>query len=260
MREVLDIPIAAIHVGDRLRPLNQAKVELIADSYRRHGQIMPIEVSPRGPESWNLVIGLHRLEGAKKAGRDSIQAFRFDGDVDARQLREIEENLIRHDLNALDRAFNVERWFQHLGVHRKAGASDKTQANQSFAEIAKRIPAEIAEKAGLSERSIYNDLKLARALADVRDKLAGLPIAETQADLLRFAKLPPSERKPVLSALKAGKTFQEATAKKPAAQAKDKHLSALIAVWRKTPVSAKRAFVQAFDAELAELLHKAKRK
>lgn len=245
MKDILDIPVSSIEVGQRLRPVDPAKVELIADSYRRQGQIAPIEVAPRGPGKWKLVIGLHRLEGARKAGRPTIQALRFDGDADAQQLREIEENLVRHDLNALDRAFHVERWFHHLGVLRKKGVSDKSIANQSFAEIAKRIPVEIAEKAGLSERSIYNDLKLARMLADVRDKLAGLPIANSQADLLRFSKLEPTARRSAISALQAGKSFQEAAGPKKSAAVKKGKDGALHAAWRKASAAEQDIFLRA---------------
>jgi ParB family chromosome partitioning protein len=254
MRQLLNTSVDSIEVGPRLRPLNKAKVALIRDSYERTGQITPIELSPRGANKWRLVVGLHRLEAVKAAGGKTIDFFRFEGDADAQELREIEENLARADLTALDRAFAVSRWVHHLGIQHRANATDKSIANQSFATMSKRLSAKVAEKVGLDERSIYRDLKLAKLLADDHQKLAGLPIANAHNELQRLARLEPSKRKPIIAAMAAGKTFQEATAKNSKAQPKDQALSALIALWRKTPVAAKRAFVKANNAEIAQLL------
>lgn len=254
MRQLLNTSVDSIAVGQRLRPLDKAKVQLIADSYRRTGQITPIELAYRGPGKWLLVVGLHRLEAVKVAGGKTIDFFRFEGDADAQELREIEENLARADLTALDRAFAVSRWVHHLGVQHRANASDKSIANQSFDQISKRLTARVAERVDLTEHTIYMYLKLAKQLADDHTKLAGLPIASNRSELQRLARLEPSKRKPVIAAMTAGKTFQEATAKKAKAESKDQALSALIALWRKTPVAAKRAFVKANDREIAQLL------
>lgn len=259
MKELLNIPIAKIYVGDRLRELNPARADLIGDSLDRQGQFQSIEVAPyrSGTFEWKLVFGLHRLEGARRKGKTHIEAKRVEGDVDKLQLREIEENLFRSDLNALDRAFAVERWFHLNGVVRQPGVAEESVANQSFAKIAKRLTAKVAERAGLSERSIYNDLKLARLLAGVRKDLAALPVAGNAAELMMLAKMNGEKRTATIKALRAGKTFKEATAsKKMRPTEKDKHLSALISLWRKTPVAAKRAFIKANDREIAALLEK----
>ena len=261
MRELLNIPIAKIHVGDRLRELDSAHADLIGDSLDREGQFQAIEVAPyrTGKFEWKLVFGLHRLEGARRKGKTHIEAKRAEGDVDRLQLREIEENLFRRDLTALDRAFAVERWFHLNGVVRQPGADEESVANQSFAKIAKRLTAKVAERAGLSERSIYNDLKLARLLAAVRKDISALPVAGNGAELMMLARMNSEKRAATIKALRTGKTFKEATAsKKTKPSEKDRHLSALIALWRKTPVAAKRAFVKAFDRELADLIERAR--
>lgn len=258
MSRVFDIPLGDIVVGKRLRPLDPARVDLIADSMKRGEQLQPIEVSAQGKGKWLLVFGLHRLAAATKNSAPTIRGQEFKGDADARELREIEENLMRSDLNALDRAFAVERWCHHLGAIRKGGADEKSLSNQSFAEIAKRISADVAERAGLSERAIYADLKLARLLAGVREKIADHPIAQNQADLMRLAKLDGSKRQKALAGLAAGKTFKEVAggAARADAATRDKELSALIALWRKTSKKTKAAFVTAHHAEIADLIDK----
>ena len=258
MREVLDIPVADIQVGERLRPLNIARVALIADSFKRLDQISPIEVT-KAKGKWLLVAGWHRLEAAKVAGLSTIEARVFDGDETGRNLREIEENLVRSDLNPLDRAVFLERWFRLFGALKTPKgktASEKNLANQCVAEIAARFDLAVASRAGLSARTIRDDLQLLRQLGDDRETLSLLPIAESRAELVRFSRMTPKERKPVIAGMRAGKSFSDLTAAKAKAETKDKHLSALVALWRKTPVAAKRAFVKAFDRELAELLEK----
>ncbi len=256
MSAEFDIALNQIVIGKRLRPYDEAHGALIAASMEARGQLQAIEVSPAGKDRWHLVFGLHRIGGAKINGWKSIRAKKFEGDADARELREIEENLMRSDLNALDRAFSVERWLHHLGAIRKGGADEKSLSNQSFAKVAERIPAELAEKANLSERSIYRDLKLARLLAPIRDKIAAHPIADSHADLMRLAKLDGPKRTKALAGLEAGKPFKEVVggAAKSDAATRDKELSALIALWRKTSKKTKAAFVKAHRPEIVDLL------
>lgn len=257
MSAEFDIALDRIVIGKRLRPLDEAHAALIAASMKARGQLQAIELSPAGKDRWHLVFGLHRIAAAKLNGWTSLRAKKFEGDADARELREIEENLMRGDLNALDRAFYVERWCHHLGAMRKGGADEKSLSNQSFAEISKRVPAEVAERVGLSERAIYVDLKLARLLAPVRTKIAEHPIAKNQADLMRLAKLDGAKRTKALAGLAAGKPFKEVVAgPKDTPANRDKELSALITIWRRTSKKTKAAFVKAFDAELAELLER----
>lgn len=260
MRQVQNIDIADIKVGDRLRAVSVAKVMLLADSLRRTQQISPIEVSDAGNGKWLLVAGAHRLAAAKAAGQTKIEARIFVGDADQRALREVEENLVRHDLNPLDRAMAIKRWFGLFGAlnaPKSANPSEKNLAEQCVAEIAKRFDLAVAERAGLSARTIYDDLALLKKIGDDREALAYLPIAENRAELARFARLTPTERKPVLAAMREGKSFRELTAPKAKAAIKDKHLNALILAWKSAPKSAKADFARTYRDELRQLLKSA---
>lgn len=257
MRQVQDIEISSIKVGDRLRPLNVAKVMLLADSFRRTQQIAPIEVSDAGHGKWLLVAGAHRLAAAKVAGLTKIEARVFAGDIDQRTLREVEENLVRHDLNPLDRAVALKQWFRLFGslnAPKNATPSEKNLADQCVAEIAKRFDLAVADRAGLSARTIRDDLALLKKIGDDREALSSLPIAENRAELARFARLAPKERKPVLAAMAEGKSFRELTAPKAKAEIKDKQLNALVIAWKAAPKAAKAAFVKTYSAEIADLL------
>ncbi len=55
----------------RRRTLDQAKVDVIAESMLEEGQRMPILVRPDG-ERMVLVEGLHRLEACRALGEETI--------------------------------------------------------------------------------------------------------------------------------------------------------------------------------------------
>jgi ParB family chromosome partitioning protein len=245
------VDIAVIVVRDRLRPLDQAHVELLAQSMRRQKeaglppQIAPIEVGRSG-DKYILVTGWHRLEAAKQAGLKTVDARIIDGDADKRRLREIEENVCRHDLNALDKAFFVREWCAlQGGLEAPKGKSEKEEnlADQCSAKIA--LPADAAERLKLSRRAIFYHLKLARTLRPVRNQLAGLPIASNQSELLRLARETDEEKRAaIIDKMRSGKAFKEAAApKKAVALKKGKH-GALTAAWNGASVTEQDAFLQ----------------
>lgn len=68
-------PIAKIHVpAKRLRTLDPAKVEEIAESILAEGQKTPIRVRADG-ERFVLVEGFHRLEAQKALGEETIEGY-----------------------------------------------------------------------------------------------------------------------------------------------------------------------------------------
>jgi hypothetical protein len=56
------------------------------------------------------VTGLHRLEAAKRLGRDEIDAVFVTGNEIDRELQEIAENLHRSELTVLERDTQIGRW------------------------------------------------------------------------------------------------------------------------------------------------------
>ncbi|MCA0304147.1 MAG: ParB/RepB/Spo0J family partition protein [Proteobacteria bacterium] len=252
--KLLNIADIVVRTEDRLRPLDRAHVDLLADSMTRQkaaglpAQIAPIEVSRAG-ERYILVAGWHRLEAAKKAGLQTIEARVVEGAAPELRLREIEENLCRYDLKALDRSFFVQEWFELQGGlddPKTKAKTEKTLSEQCWAKLAQRgFSEQAAERAGLGSRTIRRDLQLANALRSVRRQLAGLPIASNQSELLRLARLKAEQRPAVIAELKAGKTFSEATASKAKANIKGAtKLGVLKAAWDKASVDDQDQFLR----------------
>src|SRR5438477_1015188 len=80
------------------RSVNIEVVKGLAESIRTIGLQHPIIVTKDG----KLVSGLHRLHAVKELGKQTIQAFIITDDT-VNGLVEIDENLVRCDLTALER-------------------------------------------------------------------------------------------------------------------------------------------------------------
>ncbi|HEY4982084.1 MAG TPA: ParB N-terminal domain-containing protein [Pseudolabrys sp.] len=73
-----NFPVAKIYVPIKRRlTLDQKRVDELAESMLKDGQQTPILVRADG-ERFVLVEGLHRLEGAKALGEQTIIGFRVD--------------------------------------------------------------------------------------------------------------------------------------------------------------------------------------
>lgn len=195
------------------------------------GQNDPIKVRKNGARAkkpWTLVVGLHRLEGAKLEGFRSIDAIEAFGD--ARQLRDIEasENMHRRSLPPIERACFVraiadaaeERLNgQHDGLSpqqiairaRWDGLKDKASGVERADDVADaeadhtRLNLDrvygwrdkVAQALGLSISAIKRDLALHRAIVapfpDLYAALAQHPVADNASALQDIASIKDQE-------------------------------------------------------------------
>jgi len=98
-----EIPIDKINEGERLRPLTDGYVALLAESIGERGLLSPIAVyqTPR-TDRWTLIHGLHRLTAMRRLGWQTAPCMVMSA-TDSR-VNEIHENLIRNELSLLERA------------------------------------------------------------------------------------------------------------------------------------------------------------
>jgi ParB-like nuclease domain len=153
--EVATVPIAAIHVGTRKRPVDTTIVREIAQSIELQGLLQPIGVKPGSAndggtaESYDLVFGAHRLEAYILLQRADIEALLLPDDLTPEEylLIELEENSARNDLSK---------------AQRKAYASDVGQIMEKMATDGKRENfqknwlVELSKKIGVVQRSLLN--------------------------------------------------------------------------------------------------------
>lgn len=107
--DIRQIPLTLIDVDGRLRPVDHDRAQAIAESMAAAGQLEAVLVRPNG-DRFTLVIGGHRVWGAKTLGWTTIEAKVQPMSALEARLKEIDENLYRHELSALDRSvFLAER-------------------------------------------------------------------------------------------------------------------------------------------------------
>ncbi len=199
-RAVLRLQINLIDAGDRLRQVDPERVRQIEVSWKDPavGQIMPIEVRPVAGR-FTLISGAHRLAVAISAGDTEIDAFVFEGSDDEVRLREIDENLYRHELTPFDQAtFLAERRaiFERRRELVKLEPLDKNKGTTRLAVL--RFVNETREKFGLGERTIFLALdRHRRVIPSLWEELRHAPFEKSGADLDRLARLDEEQQRSV---------------------------------------------------------------
>lgn len=225
------LPVASIKLGERLRPVAQSSVDDLKVALQEGPLAHPITVRPTY-DGYELVIGAHRLTAFIQMGRSTIPVIiRIMTDLEARQL-EIDENLVRSELNALERltfvAERVEVWAARNPdkVVLDASRPIKTRGRppKAFLKLRKvdgYVPelmgfaTETARDTGLSRQSVYRAVAAVAGLpSEQRDRLHGTWIARNDAALRQLATIGDrAEQEAVIDVLLEGKTKNIAEAR-----------------------------------------------
>lgn len=271
--EILDIPVARIRTGQRLRELDQTWANALSGILDREGQRTPIEVSViDGTSDYQLVTGLHRTAARTIGGHTTVRGVIVSGDALERRSREVSENLWRKGLEPLERAAFIAELHEILRI--QAGRPEDVSAQSVAARarwesdpkkeaedaslnvrLAYRFPEEIADQVGLSRAQVYRALQLHRALApDVASAIRTTEAGRNSAQLQALAKLPPEDQRKVADLITGGKAravpdavAQLTGAVKPTAEAK--RLSAFVGAFARMSLAEKKAAL----STLAEL-------
>ena len=161
-----------ITVPDRLRALDQSKVDKLAESMAVIGLQQPITVWFNEPEDVvYLIAGAHRLAAAIKLRWFEIDVVYVNdmSEID-RRIWEIDENLVRADLSPMEHADHVTRRAKLLEARPKVGGKTfPTKPQHEWGSAAY-----IAEMTGISKRAVNLALSRGRAIPkDVQDQIKG---------------------------------------------------------------------------------------
>jgi ParB family chromosome partitioning protein len=258
---------ADIDASNRLRPVDRDHSELLAASMREIGPQQPITVRPIPDRAlpYSLVMGAHRLDAYGLNGWDDLEIGKHvvvvEMSDDEARLAEIDENLARHELNALDRALFLQerkRLYEALypetahGKSKKNKGKEKTQTLGLFRESFSR---QAAKKLGLSKAAVELSVTLAGKLdPDAIKALRGTKIERNQRELLAIAALDPEQQRTVAGLIGAGvaKTtvqakvtagFEQATVSDPQARL----YATLLDAWTKADKVTRANFMAAAD-------------
>ena len=269
MAEYKQIALADIFVPDRLRGVEEDHALAIQASIVEHGLLNPITVRAtpnrkKGAQPYTLVAGAHRHRAIELLEEAQIDCLVVEGDALEAQLIEVEENVFRNDLSALDRAVFIQSYRdiyeQQNDKVRRGNPNFSNSANLAELmeqEAANGFSRHVSERLGFSARSVERANQIARNIPkDMRDRLRGTPVADNQSQLLKLAQLPPAKRR------RAAKVFDEAggdiartfelLADEPAAKPSPEAqlLSRLIDAWDRADRKTRKQFLD--HAGLAE--------
>jgi ParB family chromosome partitioning protein len=258
----MKLALERIYVGKRVRPLRQTTVDLYAEKIASVGDVdQPITVwpmaKPIGKADHQLVAGGHRLAGAHKAAiaEISVDVRQFASAAEAR-LAEIDENLLRPDLSALERAVHLaarKRVYDELHPEAKHGGdrrSTKRQEQIKRQSLPFGFSKVVADAVGLSERSIRDAVALAEELGDeLIGQLLDTPLADNASDLKALVKLPAAKRLRVVERVKQGKpralpeALLAAGIGKAAVAVDEQVFRALVGLWGRASKKTKTRFM-----------------
>ena len=185
------IQVDKIKVGNRMRELDENKVDEIVASYESIGQINPISVD----ENYKLLAGHHRLAAAKKIGWLQIEIMLFKEKDLNDNLIEIDENLIRNELcyiSASEHILERELILESLGKRSKRGVNryTKGESEETTKELARRI--------GTSEKMYRLRRQVSEITPEARNLLRGTNYARKSLnDLIHLSKQKPDVQKRV---------------------------------------------------------------
>jgi ParB family chromosome partitioning protein len=206
------VAIAQISIGSNRRPLKAEKVSELMESIKANGLLNPITLD----RNLNLIAGLHRLTACKLLGIEEIECniLNYD-DVNRARLAEIDENLIRSELDALERAelwLERERILEQLGLRAKPGDNQYTRKGGEMISPPPKTTLELAKEAGYTERTFQQGKQIAKSIVpEVKEVIRGTPIAKSPTALLKVARAGSKEYQ---KAKQAQKAAQEARAKR----------------------------------------------
>ncbi|WP_297492495.1 ParB/RepB/Spo0J family partition protein [Acidocella sp.] len=161
------VSLELIDVEDRLRDIDEDKVSALALSMAERGQLQPIELREKAGGRYRLNIGAHRYAAAQKLGWFAIKAVVVECSDEEARLREIDENLFRHELSPFDQANFIEErrqiWERLNGQIKRGG--DRRSKGQIVPLIEGMMKAtrssflkDTAQKFGLPTKTIQRAL------------------------------------------------------------------------------------------------------
>lgn len=198
------MPIVAIDkvsISSERRPLKDRKVSELMQSIKMNGLLNPITLD----QNLTLVAGLHRLTACKLLGLTQIECnvVTYTNNDHAR-LAEIDENLIRNELEALERSelwLERDRILDRMGLRAHRGDNQYThkKSTANGGETSSppvRTTLELAQEVGYTDRTFQQGKQIARDITpQVKAVIRGTPAAKSPRTLLKIARTGGVERK-----------------------------------------------------------------
>lgn len=220
------ISLEEIIIGERKRSqYNEGKINELAESIQEIGLINPITID----QNKNLVAGYHRILAFRKLGREKIP-YRMTTLTDPLklELQEIDENLIREEVNYIEwcellvrrqeiyeemypetkHGEHLKRYPRdskgHLAYNDKLSSLEKTHFTDGdkLSSVEKPFSEDIGNKLSKSQRTIQRALQIAKnILPELKQAIIGTKLSERKMDLLKISEKKNNEQKELLDTI-----------------------------------------------------------
>lgn len=194
--------VSEISTSDGRRKIDPNKVSELAQSIKNVGLINPITITA----DRQLVAGAHRLEAYRSLGKSEIPCVVFNGTDLQKELAEIDENLVRLELDPIsigELAIRRDEVLDALGQRAKVGDNQYTKTGGAESAVPPRVTADIASEVGLSPRVLLENKQLARDLTP-KAKEAIRQTETPKRDALKLARMQPEEQDKLAEKLSSG--------------------------------------------------------
>jgi ParB family chromosome partitioning protein len=172
--------VSEIKIKTRLRATSQENIQDIAASIREVGLINPILIDTEG----NLIAGYHRLQAHKLLDLEEIPAIISSQRELKAHLQEIDENLKRAELTAIEKSVHIEhredilRQLDQMAV----------KGDNRFSSTNKSTQKQRASEIGMSRRNYQYHKELENLHPEVKDLLNDTPYATKLTELVLLAR------------------------------------------------------------------------
>lgn len=192
---------------DRIRALDPNWVKLLAEEIEANGLKEPIRVREEFGKV-RLIDGARRIAAYVSLGRQEIAAL-VDASDEALKLSEVKAHLLRGDLSALEHAVAISAWcdiYRDAQGPQKRGPKPAMPAGdnelEEFSATLALNWSEAAQQAlGIGRRSVFRSLKIASVDGELRRRIALLPVAKVQRELLLLAEQSPAMQAAIVDML-----------------------------------------------------------
>ncbi|MBV8885832.1 MAG: ParB N-terminal domain-containing protein [Chroococcidiopsidaceae cyanobacterium CP_BM_RX_35] len=200
------VAIAKVKVGTNRRPLQQEKVDKLMESIKANGLLNPITVD----QNFNLIAGLHRLTACQLLGFDQIECKIVTyTDTDRVRLAEIDENLIRSELSALERgelSLERDKIMKRLKLRAQPGDNQYSRKGSEMISPPVKTTMELAKEVGYTERTFQQGKQIAKSIdPEVKEIIKDTSLAKSPTALLAVARAGSEEREQAEQAEKAAR-------------------------------------------------------
>ena len=197
------VAISKIKINPGRRDLVPKRVEELAESIAASSLVCPITLN----QDYTLIAGLHRLEAVKLLGWTEIECYVIELNNLQAQIAEIDENIIRSNLNDIELGrilLRRKEAYEMLHPSAKQGGDRKSEEIKTRgARFDKPFTVDTSEKTGMSRRSVEEKIQVVQNLTpEVQEIVKNKNIGFKKA--LQLSHLPSDQQKDAVTMLLNG--------------------------------------------------------